>query len=304
MLLLLVLAGKPAAQSDPRVLQSAEQPSTIRFCELAKNPAEFNKRLIRLTAFITHGFENFQLTDPSCPALAYEFSVWVMYGGTAESGTMYCCPGEAGRKSRPKDLTVEGTELPLVRDSVFDQFTALLQKERDTTVHATVVGRFFSGNKQSFGGPTFWGGYGHMGCCSLFVIQRIEEFQAHSRQDVDYTSEAGWYEDPGCQHYERYVTLKNDAREAIEEQRQADAGARSWAYTDPRRVAVESLKPFYKDEVPVLQIAKQTPGRVLFRWTKGKRVVVVVVIRPYWLSFYSKTDAPVWVSATVNEHCH
>jgi hypothetical protein len=102
--------------------------------------------------------------------------------------------------------------------------------------------------------------------------------------------------------YQRHVSVTEDeAKEAIEEQRQAETGARSWAYTDPRRVAVESLKPLYKGEVPALRLLKETPVRMVFRWKKGKKAVSVVVIRPYWLSFYSKTGSVVWVSTTINE---
>lgn len=295
------------AQSMPSQ-SDVQAPQTTTFCELAQQPATYNKKLIRVTAFITYGFEDFQLTDPNCPGLTYQFSVWVMYGGKAESGAVYCCPGEGGNESRQKGLSVDGIEIPLVDDLVFKQFNELVRKERDTTVRGTFVGRFFAGEKQNYGGPTFWGGYGHLSCCSLFAIERVEAFEPHTAQDVDYTAEGGWNEPEGCKNasvgYPRHVSITYNAAEArqvIEEQRRADSGERRWAYSDPHRVVVESIGSIYKQDKPVLKQLKTTHTRVVFRWKYGNKSIVFVATRPYWLSFYSKTGSPIWVSTTIKE---
>src|SRR5579864_7767447 len=125
--------------------ESAPEPHAVTYCELSKDPAAHNHELVRLTAFVTHGFEDFQIVEPSCPT--QDFHIWLMYGGKAESNTAYCCPGESGRNTRPDALTVEGIQIPLLNDHAFQQFTELLKKEPDTTVRATIVGRFFSGEK-------------------------------------------------------------------------------------------------------------------------------------------------------------
>jgi hypothetical protein len=291
---------------------AAEGPRTVTFCELAKDPPVYNHELIRLTAFATHGFENFSLSEPNCPALSPLFSVWVMYGGKAESNTVYCCPGEAERETRSESLTVEGLQVPLFNDLVFQRFVDLLKKEPDTTVRVTVVGRFFSGAKQTFGGSTSWGGFGHFGCCSRFAIQRVEGFEPHTRSDVDYTAEAGWYEKEGCRsgslRYLKHVSLadgEGTAEQAIAEQRTVDSGERAWAFGDPQRVAIESLRPFYKDRVPVLRNVRKTPVRQVFRWRDGRKSIIVVVTRPYWLSFYTNSGSVAWVSTTIKEaDCH
>ncbi len=113
----------------------------MTYCELSKNPAAYNHELVRLTAFVTRGFEDFHLADPTCATEG--FSVWVMYGGKAQSDTAYCCPGESA-KARPESLTVEGVQVPLVDDLTFRKFTDLLKKVQDTTVRVTARGRFFS----------------------------------------------------------------------------------------------------------------------------------------------------------------
>ena len=201
---------------------------------------------------------------------------------------------------------VEGVKIPLESDAVFQQFTDLLKTERDTTVRVTVVGRFFSGKKLADNGSTYWSGFGHLGCCSLFVIQRVERFEPHTRSDLDYTSEAGWYEKEGCEasssRYVRHISISDGtAEQARGEQRLADSGAQAWAFDDPRRVAVESLKPYYKDQVPTLSEITKSPERQVFRWRNGKKSIAIVVIRPYWLSFYASGSAVAWVSTTIEE---
>ena len=295
-----------SGQSPPPDIST--QPRNISFCELAKDPAAYNHELVRLTAFVTHGFEDFALTDTNCTIQVEHFSVWVMYGGKTRSNTVYCCPGEGADQTRSEPLTVEEIQIPLLADATFQDFTNLLKKEPDTTVRVTLAGRFFSGQKQTVNESTYWVGFGHLGCCSLFVIQRVEAFEPHERNDLDYTAEGGWYEKEGC-NYEglkwlRHVSMSatdGAVQQAIQEQRMADRGERTWAFDDPRRVAMESLKPFYQGQMPVLRSAKRSPGRQVFRWKNGKKSVIVVVTRPYWLSFYAKSSSVAWVTTMIKE---
>jgi hypothetical protein len=295
-----LFAQAPSPGSD-----SVPQPRQVTYCELSNHPATYNHELVRLTAFVTHGFEDFHLADPTCATQG--FSVWVMYGGKAQSDTAYCCPGE-GTKERPESLTVEGVQIPLVDDLTFQKFTDLLRKEPDTTVRVAALGRFFSGEKRTINGATSWGGAGHLGCCSLFVIERVESFEAHTRTDLDYTAEAGWYEKEGC----KFRTLRDQSHvsvaypddttgQAIAQQKRADNGDAAWAFRDQQRVAVESLKPLYPGQVPVLRSVRKTSARRVFRWKNGKNQVVVVVTRPYWLSFYASSGSVVWVTTMIKE---
>ena len=291
----------------PSFAQTSSTPEQrhITYCELSKDPAPYDHQLVRLTAFVTHGFEDFQVGEPDCPTQG--FSIWLMYGGKAVSNTMYCCPGEASREARSESLRVEGVEVPLLEDQTFKQFADLLKKEPDTTVRATVVGRFFSGKKTSTDTSTYWRGFGHMGCCSLLVIERVESLEPHTQGDLDYTAEAGWCEDEGCKWGSekdlRHISVTNwkgAAHVAIAEQRRADAG-QVWAFSDPQRVATESLQPLYPGQSPVLLTVKKTPARYVFRWRSGKKSVVVVVTRPYWLSLYSASGSVAWISTMIKE---
>jgi hypothetical protein len=301
----LIVGALPILAQTERSSEAVSKAREVTFCELSRDPASFNHQLVRLTAFVSHGFEDFSLGEPTCRTQG--FSVWVMYGGKAQSNTAYCCPGETGSKTRPESLTIEGVQIPLVQDSTFRGFTELLKKEPDTTVRVTVEGTFFSGVKRTINGSTSWGGAGHLGCCSLFAIDRVVSFEPHTRTDLDYTSEAGWYEKEGCDNgirYERQVSISysdSAVDEAIAEQRNADSGERAWAFTDPERVAMESLKPFYPGQIPDLHRVKKTSARQVFHWKNGKNRVVIVVTRPYWLSFYSASKTVVWVGTMVKE---
>jgi len=295
------------AQPAEAFSDTGTEPRNVRYCDLANDPFAYNHEVVRVTAFVTHGFEDFQLAEPNCVHHPPHFSIWVTFGGKAESNTVYCCPGESGPEARSEPLIVEGVEIPLISDTVFQRFSDLLRKQRDTTVRVTVVGRFFSGQNQTIGGSTFLRGFGHMGCCSLFVIQRVEWFDPHTRSAVDYTSEAGWYEKEGCKsgslRYLRHISISylDETEEAIAEQRLVDSGVQRWALNDPQQVALESLKPFYKGQIPVLHSVRKTPARQVFRWRNGAKSVVIVVTRPYWLSFYANASAVAWVSTTIKE---
>jgi hypothetical protein len=171
-------------------------------------------------------------------------------------------------------------------------------------VRATLVGRFFAAEKDA----THWRGYGHMGCCSLLAIQRVEAFEPHTRTDLDYSADAGWYEPGGCDEgsvrYLRHVSVSfggQEAQQAIAEQRVSDSGEQAWAFDDPMRVAVESLKLPPEKKGPLLQKVRSTPSREVFRWMRGKKETLIVVSRPYWLSFFAKGKAVAWVSATIKE---
>lgn len=307
LLLGLAFAAIPLfAQTEKPPANHVDRAQEVTYCELSRDPAAYNHKVVRLTAFVTHGFEDFQIADPDC--YTQGFSIWAMYGGSITSGTTYCCPGESASKRRAEPLTIEGIQIPLVDDVTFEKFTDLLKRETDTTVRLTVVGMFFSGEKQTINGRTRWGGAGHLGCCSLLVIERVVSFESHMRSDVDYTSEAGWYEEEGCKYRSlkdlRHVSIDYpdaELQKAIDEQHEADNLRADWTLHEPERVAADSLKPYYPNQIPILHTVKKTPARYVFLWKNGKKQVIVVVTRPYWLSVYAKSTTIVWVSTTIKE---
>jgi hypothetical protein len=168
-LLNFIVANPPSVAAA----QDSEAPKTISYCDLSRDPALYNRQLIRLAGTVSQEFEDFSFHDSKCGATNPNFSVWLAYGGNLRSGTVYCCPGEGGQEKKKEDSKVEGIETSLVRDRQLDKFRASLRR-KPHKIEVTIVGWFFSGEKQTIGDKVSWGGYGHFGCCSLLVIHRVE----------------------------------------------------------------------------------------------------------------------------------
>src|SRR5439155_20768565 len=118
-----------------------EQPESITVCQLKSDPAAYNHKLVEVTAFVSHGFEDFSLFDPTCPSWP---GVWLEYGGKRKSGTMYCC-GVTADRHRPKELKVEDIAIPLTDNDQLREFDRLIQPPFSSghhgfIVHATLVG--------------------------------------------------------------------------------------------------------------------------------------------------------------------
>jgi hypothetical protein len=149
-------------------------------CRLQADPASYNHKLIQVTARVSHGFEHFTMSDARCSSS----SIWLDYGGTVNSDTIFCC-GSAAGAARGATLVVEGVTIPLVTDALFRRFDARVRQggtNKDVTFRATVQGRFFAGEKQRLpDGREVWAGYGHFGCCSLLVIQQVLAVEGGSR---------------------------------------------------------------------------------------------------------------------------
>ena len=281
------------------VVGSGEEPRRVTACQLKKDPAAYNHKLLEVTGFISHGFEDFTLFDPSCPT---GLDVWLEYGGTAASGTIYCC-GVTADRSRLKPLVVEGFPITLIEDERFRAFDRLIQQRPDNVVRATIVGRFFPGKQQHSRGGVFWGGYGHMGFYSLFTIQRVLSVDPDNRADLDYRASPDQpdidKDKTGCS-YRDLVPVESTAS-SLAAQQQAERGQSEWPFTDPQRVASDALARFLNIESTTITDVRQirkSQGRVLYEWKpKEKReTYLVVASRPYWLSFSAKDPQRVaWV---------
>ena len=61
----------------------ASEPLNVSVCELKKDPGFYNHKLIEVTGFVSQGFENFTLFDPTCSDWP---DTWLEYGGTRPRG--------------------------------------------------------------------------------------------------------------------------------------------------------------------------------------------------------------------------
>lgn len=172
--ILIAVAFWPA--TDGRSEMVRQSPSTgqrVSVCALEADPAAYNHKMIDVRAVVSHGFEDFTLSDPACERPS---GIWLEYGGQVSSDTVYCCGVKAPRKNA---LVVEGITTRLIDDALFRRFDARVRSHGDVRFRARLIGRFFAGLKQHTPTGDFWGGYGHLGCCSILVIQQVLAVEAN-----------------------------------------------------------------------------------------------------------------------------
>jgi hypothetical protein len=269
-----------------------EEPVQVTVCELKANPGDYNQKLIEVIGFVSHGFEDFGLFDPSCPSWPY---VWLEYGGTKKSGTMYCC-GVSNNRTRPQELVVEGISVSLTTDETFEAFDRLIQP--DSVVHATLIGRFFAGKESRL---LMGRGYGHMGCCSLLAIQTVVSVDPHDREDLDYRSSPDQpnIEKTGCGYQDLVPPWPYS--DWVKAQQTADLEESDSAFDTPKQVAADALNRLAKIDANTLANlteTQRTKGRLIYqlKTDKGKTTYMIVLSKPYLLSFYAKdTKRVAWV---------
>jgi hypothetical protein len=203
-------------------------------CEVAKTPQLFDGKLLRLHAFLSMEFEDSTLHDASCPEEAltnmgnpsdWPTEIWAEF---ADHTDYWKVKGFA----------------PLANDERLQQFRTLLLSR--SHVHqmtaATMVGTFYAGTAIDIKGrpATRFRGYGHMGCCSLFVISRIEAVDTDYSNDLNYSS-GNWSIDmpKGC-YSEQMLGLPTNGTIRLW-QKDADDGRDNWYY-DPRQTAENQLR--------------------------------------------------------------
>jgi hypothetical protein len=158
---------------------SAENVIEVSVCDVLLNPPGFNRKLIKVSGVVTRGFEVFVVSDKRCSG--HFKSLWLEFGGETASGSIYCC-GVSSDTRRTKKLVVERISTSLLTDAQFEEFQRLTNTEKaNQHVEASIVGRFFAGKEYSARGKQFWGGHGHMGMYSLFVVEQILDVKPLSR---------------------------------------------------------------------------------------------------------------------------
>ncbi len=280
----------------------------VSLCRLSNDPGAFNRKSVEVSAFVSHGFEDSSVFESGCGE-RYA-GIWMEYGGTSSTATMYCC-GFTPKSTRPAVLTVEGVELPLVDNDNFKTLNALLHKDSGRTVRATLRGTFFSGKQDPYGNgkKDLWGGYGHMGCCSLFVIQEVVSVLPQNVDGLDYLSSINQpnTDKEGCGSYKFHTG--DDWQSLVLKQRAADSGTDTWRYDKPGRVASEGLAKLLNRMADSIKLeeTQKTESRIIYYWRpngrKGVRYMVIVN-RPYSLSLEAKDPSKtIWTVAMMYSVC-
>ena len=275
----------------------AEPPTKTTVCELIKNPKQWNQKLVQVTGFASHGFEDSVFSDPECDS---RLGLWMEFGGRRATGTMSTVSTNVRDRSQP--AVVEGIDIPLVEDEMFRRFDRALHRSSHGSVfvRATVIARYFKGTSD-ITDPVkraLAGGYGHLGCCALFMIQQVLDVQEQSQvPDLDW-NRGTEYPKADCWQW-----IGNELKQPamIAAQRRAEHGEEEYAFTDPQRVAMSAL-PLFSSKPKVqnirLQTIKESSFRKVYKATeKGRKTkYLIVVSKPAWLSFYAKDKQRIaWV---------
>jgi hypothetical protein len=264
-------------------------------CQLLSDRKAWDHKLVEVTGFASHGFEDSSFSDPECPG-RYG-GLWMEYGGQLTTGTVSTAGNST--RTRPEPVVVEGISVPVVDDALFHRFDDFLHQDTrmGTSVHATVIARFFAGRIQHYPAGDLWGGYGHMGCCSLFVIQQVLSVDDQRRPDLDYSDTP---EQPTC-YTVQILTMPDTQSLMLDAQRRAEQGVEAYAFTSDHDVAVAAMKSYVKDlkagDLTLKVKSRNTYRSVYVASVQGSADHYMIVLsRPYWLSLSAADPTKVaWV---------
>lgn len=286
--------------------QSSSTPENVirtDVCEIAASPDRFNGKIVRIDAYFSREFEDSTLHDPSCPEEALvnerdthvaEPQIW------AEFADDVAYERVRGFSPLVDDVQVHGLRALLTQRGHIHQMT-----------RATMIGTFYSGKPEIINGRvTGMRGFGHMGCCSLFVISRVESFTVEYASQLDYTWEdwdidlpegcfsdqmvgvptnatlRSWQEDTnqGRDEWHRDpVQAAKDELTKIESGEFGPAGGK----TELLRPKASDLNPPDEASATAILIEKSATSYLkTYEFIEPDRStrIVIVVARPYWLA--------------------
>ncbi len=149
-------------------------------CQILNDPSAFDGRELRIRGRLEFEFEGHHVSDAACGLPLLHIGIWWAYGGES-----WLAPQTQAKR-------VQSLTSPVLKNADFEDFQKLVHAHRAlrpdgemcgshracayNDVVATYTGRFFAGRMRQ--GHTLTNGFGHMGCCHLFVIEQVSEVEA------------------------------------------------------------------------------------------------------------------------------
>jgi len=175
-LLLLLMAAPCLAQGKAQ----GDPIPEVEVCQILNNPTLFDGQVVRFRGRLEFEFEGHHVNDDVCGLPRLHASISWSYGG------------EPLLALEPERRRIQGLASPILRDASFDEFGVRTRARRAKrpdgepcqshqecayyNVVATYTGRFFAGKMRPE--RMLAGGFGHMGCCHLFVIEQVSDVDA------------------------------------------------------------------------------------------------------------------------------
>ena len=163
---------------NARLARAQVTPQEVSFCDLVKDPGSFDGKTIRVRGTLSVHFEDFSLVSKDCKT---QQEIWLVFGGDVP-GLVPSTVNDNSRKPGA-DIKVNGVSYGVKKDENFRRLYALIAARRGGkprySVTATLTGAFFAGRENtSATGEHVYIGYGHLGCCSLFVITQVSDVES------------------------------------------------------------------------------------------------------------------------------
>jgi hypothetical protein len=164
----------------------ASQADDVSVCDLAKHPKSFDGKIIRVRGTLNANFEDSSLATTDCDT---QQGIWLAFGGDVPSVVASTVNDDF--RTPDIDLKVAGVSYGIKKDESFRRLYALLAIRRPGDkpayrVTATLTGVFLAGQELSHSNGTgYVGGYGHLGCCALFIITQVSDVDSFPPADLN-----------------------------------------------------------------------------------------------------------------------
>jgi hypothetical protein len=176
-ILLFIMATPCFVFGQAQALDSIQE---VEVCQVLNDPGAFDGRKLRFRGRLEFEFEGHHVSDADCGLPLVHIGIWWAYGG------------EPWLAPQADTKRIQALTSQVLKNADFDNLHALVHAHRALRpdgeicgshracayydVVATYTGRFFAGRMRQ--GRTLTNGFGHMGCCHLFVIERVSEVVA------------------------------------------------------------------------------------------------------------------------------
>jgi len=195
-------------------------------CEILKNPAAFNGKMVKVKGTVVAGFDQFVVKGEGCP-LAVNNNIWLSYpeGSKAKAGPAVMVQVQPARNFAGEVATVTRTPVQLEKGSKdFKQFENLLTTPYTKggmclgcikfEVTATLVGRLDGVADATLrydkaGKIAGFGGFGHMNAYNArLVLQSVSEV---AQKEINYTKALAVTKEEEFTRSTRYVQYPVEA---------------------------------------------------------------------------------------------
>ena len=177
-------------------------------CDILKDPASFNGKMVRIKGTASSGFDQFVVKGPGCGMRVSD--IWLSYpeGTKGKAGPAAMIEMQPAQNYAGTVAAVQRTPVVLDKSKDFKQFDSLLAAPAKSSVmclgcqryevSATMVGRLDGVEKAGFvrdkaGKITSWTGFGNLNAYSArLVLQSVSDVTS---KEVDYSKNAALKDD-------------------------------------------------------------------------------------------------------------